>query len=769
MKRTHIIGVALACGWLSTSIPVFAQEAPAPAPAVDTNWFTGTASFLLLGRDDVSSSKFEEYRTVPKGVSMPLFSVQGSQNGMDFGLFAQKVSLDDQRYFGYANVGWLGVKFDYNQIPHSMGNDGQVIHAETGEGVWNMSATLRKSLGDAVDAVLPATARTYPFYANLLAPTIASAGSVDVSDLRKRGDVGFDLPFGLAVTYMREVKTGYRGASGGDILGTVTSAVDVAEPLNELTQDFGIRWASNFKIGNAYASFNRNVYNDRVDSLIIDNPFRATDLAYTSTAVPGGPAQARFSTSPDNEANRFALGGQIKLARQTRIGADLAFQTMTQDAAFLPFTINSAIFTPAGIQATNPSLLPAQSLDGQIDTTTFNVSFVSRPINPLWIRMRYRSYDLENKTTPISWTGGSTSGSPDRSWGAESATEGAPYGYATANLYDNSNQRFDAQVGFDIGALTLEGAYRYASLERTWREATSGDENGYSIAAVFHAMDWLGFRGMFGQLKRTADGETLYGFQADEAERETTRAGLELELTPFNALGFTFSYAHWNHDYPNRPDRIAVSGGVPVPGAQPIPGTPSGLLEASYDTYTVEVDYTPSERTEVGGYYTYEKNESTNQFSTTTGVNLNNLLNYAGSDRGDTFGAYAMFQFVPDKWKFSLRLSRQEVDGLMDVTAREAGTFYTPGRTTVIPPGTGGAQDITDFDDTELTTFITDLAYTFAKAWTWSVGYAYEKYDHADAFSDGTTMFPQSVLFFMKADDGPYEANIGYTRLIYRF
>jgi len=274
---------------------------------------------------------------------------------------------------------------------------------------------------------------------------------------------------------------------------------------------------------------------------------------------------------------------------------------------------------------------------------------------------------------------------------------------------------------------------------------------------------------MFGQLKRTADGETLYGFQADEAERETTRAGLELELTPFNALGFTFSYAHWNHDYPNRPDRIAVSGGVPVPGAQPIPGTPSGLLEASYDTYTVEVDYTPSERTEVGGYYTYEKNESTNQFSTTTGVNLNNLLNYAGSDRGDTFGAYAMFQFVPDKWKFSLRLSRQEVDGLMDVTAREAGSFYTPGRTTVIPPGTGGAQDITDFDDTELTTFITDLAYTFAKAWTWSVGYAYEKYDHADAFSDGTTMFPQSVLFFMKADDGPYEANIGYTRLIYRF
>jgi hypothetical protein len=545
--------------------------------------------------------------------------------------------------------------------------------------------------------------------------------------------------------------------------------VDVPEPMDEVPQDFGVRWAQNFKQGNAYASFNRNIYNDRVDSLVIDNPFRATDLAYSSTAVPGGPASARFSTSPDNEANRFAFGGQIKLARQTRIGADLAFQTMTQDAAFLPFTINTAIFTPAGAQATSLALLPQQSLDGKIDTTMFNVSFVSRPFDALWLRMRYRSYDLENKTTPISWTGGSTSGSPDRSWGVDSATEDAPYGYATANLYDNSTKRFDAQVGFDIGALTLEGAYRYAALERTWREATSGDENGYSVSAVFHAKEWLGFRGTFGQLKRTADGETLYGFQADEAERETTRAGLELELAPFDALGFTFSYSHWKNDYPNRPDRIAVSGGVPVPGAQPIPGTPSGLLEASYDTYTVEVDYTPNERTEVGAYYTYEKNAQENQFSTTTGVNLNNLLNFSGSDRGDTFGAYALFHFVPDKWKFSFLLRHQKVDGLMDITAREAGSFYTPGRTTLIPPGQGGAADITDFDDTELTTFITDLAYTFAKAWTWSVGYAYEQYDHADAFSDGTTMFPQSVLFFMKADDGPYEANVGYTRVTYRF
>ena len=106
-----------------------------------------------------------------------------------------------------------------------------------------------------------------------------------------------------------------------------------------------------------YATFNRNIYNDRVDSLVIDNPFRATDLAYTSTAVPGGPGQARFSTSPDNEATRIAFGTMLKFPLQTRIIADMAFGTWTQNAAFLPYTINSAIFTPAGAPANSVSTL----------------------------------------------------------------------------------------------------------------------------------------------------------------------------------------------------------------------------------------------------------------------------------------------------------------------------------------------------------------------------------------------------------------------------
>ncbi len=105
---------------------------------------------------------------------------------------------------------------------------------------------------------------------------------------------------------------------------------------------------------------------------------------------------------------------------------------------------------------------------------------------------------------------------------------------------------------------------------------------------------------------------------------------------------------------------------------------------------------------------------------------------------------------------------RQKVDGLMDITAREAGTFYTPGRTTLVAAGTGGAQDIADWDDTTLTAFTAQLDYAVAKAWTLTAGYWYEKYDFKDAYTAGDELMPQAVLIFLKSNKGAYDANVFY-------
>lgn len=50
-----------------------------------------------------------------------------------------------------------------------------------------------------------------------------------------------------------------------------------------------------------------------------------------------------------------------------------------------------------------------------------------------------------------------------------------------------------------------------------------------------------------------------------------------------------------------------------------------------------------------------------------------------------------------------------------------------------------------------------------------TAGYLYEKYDFKDAYTAGYLLMPQAVYIFMKADNGPYNANVVYCKLTYRF
>ncbi|MGZ5392948.1 MAG: MtrB/PioB family outer membrane beta-barrel protein [Mycobacterium sp.] len=764
MKRTAIVSLALACSFLASSRPAGAQG----TPAAPSNWFDGAATLQLLGREDVSSSKFEEYRVVPKGVSMPVFNLAGSRDGNNFALWGENISQADQRYRGVAAGWWGGLRFDYNQIPHNMANNGKSIFTETAPGVWSMSTQQRQVLQNANDAQ-PTAGRTVLFYDALLAPVFAAANTIDLSSQRNRGTaeftVGNNLPIDLAVTYLRELRSGYRTDSGGNVRAQVNPSYEVPEPLSDVTQDFGIRAAWNFKAGNVHAALNRNLYDNNAETMIVDNPFQAFDAPFTATL--GGPSNARFINAPDNEATTGSGGFLLKFKRQTRIGGDVSLARWTQNASFYPYTLNTMVLTPTGARADSLTTLQQPSLNGKIDATSINFTFTSRPAKGLGLRASYRSHELANKTKRFVITGDTAIS--DRQWTEVTPSADAPYGHLTANVYDTKTTRFTGSASYDIGALTLEGLVRAASITRTSREAASGDDNGFAVTAMFRTADWLNLRATYDDATRTANGHTIYGFQMDEAERDTTQTGVHVDVMPSDTVDLTFAYFRRDVQYPNRPDRIAVTSGAPTPGASPIPGTPSGLLEAKYDSYTGEVSFNPSARAELSAYYTYEKDATTNQWSTTTGVSLNNLLNMAGTDTTNTFGANAVLQLVPEKWSATFSAMRQKVDGLMDITAREAGNFYTPGRTTLIPAGQGGAADINDWDDTEITTVVAQLDYLVASKWTITAGYWYEKYDYRDAYTSSNMLMPQAVYIFMNGDNGPYSANVVFTRLSYRF
>jgi hypothetical protein len=755
----------LAMGLLVATSIAAAQDAPAKTSG-------GTIVFGALGVKDISSAKFEEYREIAKGISIPYANIFTRKDNVDFNLHAFNVRQTDQRYTGWLTSGRFGVSFDYNQTPHNMGNNARTMYSESASGVWMMSSTLRQSIQTTHDTKLPTTARTVDFYDALLAPTLAAANTLDISQVRKRGSAellygGGDNPYVFAASYMRQQRSGYRRASGGNIRGVVNGSFEVPETSNDVVQDFGFRAAYNFAKGNVHAAFNRNLYNNDAETMIVDNPFQAFDAISTNAAgaIPalGGPARGLFINAPDNEASTGSAGFLLKFAHQTRISGDVAMAQWTQNAAFYPYTINSVVLTGTGQPANLVSSLQKPSLNGKINTTTMNLNFSSRPVKNLGLRASYRVYDLVNKTDRWVITG-DVAANPDRLWGTVTAAADAPYGHATANPYDTKTARFNAIASYDFGDLTLEGSFHNTQITRSYREATKGEDTGYMGAAIYRYNDLVSLRAKYEDVKRTATGETFYGFQSDEAARDTKRTSVAVVLSPMPTLDLSFDYGKRDVEFTDRPNRRATTAGAPE-----IPNTPVGLLNAKYDTYTVELDFTPNERAEVGAYYTYEKDRSTNQWATLTGTALNNLLNYAGSDKTDTFGANAVFHLVPEKSTFTLSAMRQKVDGLMDITAREAGSFYTPGRTTLIASGQGGAADIVDYDDTELTTLVAHFDYTVATDWKIGLGYSFEKYDFRDAYTQGTLLMPAAVYISLKPDNGAYKAHVVYAKLSYKF
>jgi Putative outer membrane beta-barrel porin, MtrB/PioB len=758
MTRTRIITVALAGSLCIAPLPAAAQDPPA-APASTVNWFDGTTSLDLLGRDTIASSKFDEYRVVPKGVSMPVLTLSGSHNGTDFALWGSNLAQRDQRYSGKLVTGLAGLRFDYNQIPHNMGNDGRSIMTELAPGVWGMNATLRQALGDRVNAQLPTANRTYAFFADLYAPTVAAANYVDLVALRQRGNVevalGRDLPFDLTLSYMRELKSGTRGAGGGSIRGFSDNIVEVPEPLNEMTQDLGVRLGVAKRWGNAYAGFNHNWYNNRQETLVVDNPLIAFDQAYRAavgtTPATGGSSRARFIGPPDNSANTFAAGAQFKFARQTRIGADVALGRWLQNAQLYPYTIFSLGVTGSGADASNPASLQFQSLDGKIDTTAATLLFTSRPITGLGLRARLRRNDFDNRTAAIPRIG-SFSASPDRLWGNTNLTT-EPLGYITASPYSHKTDRLDTSVSYDLGPVTMEGAFRHVAIDRTYREAETTKEDGVTVSAVLRAHELLHVRASWDDSTRTAEGAHLTGadrLPADLAERDARRMGVNVEFMPAGMLTLMAGWIRTDADYKNRDEVAGVAG------------TAYGLLSAEYDSYTGELDFVPNERLEVSAYYTREDNRSITQ-AFSGGITLINRLTFEGSDETDTYGAVATVRLVPDKWTAKFDARRQKLDGLMNVSGDPGGSF------SLARAAYGGIQDIDNYSDTTLSTINGEVTYDVTAAWGLRLGYWYEKYDFSDAFSAGNDIYPLAGAFFLKANDQAYTAHVVYARLVYGF
>lgn len=779
MKRAIVLGIVL----LASGGLAFAQE-----PASE-NFQFGEIHLGITQTDSNSlSSKFMEYRDIRDGVVVPAFRLKGEYDGLTYEAFGGNVQQRDQFYGLRLGKDSIRLEGTYNRIPHNFGNAGRTLLTQTSEGVWQMSDTLQRNFQNALTTQFDCAGLTtaqcsakraqinFTFLNNLVMPSLGAAGSTDLSLERERGNLSLRLvpdgPVDVRLTYFRERRVGDRAASGTAFgFGNV---VELPEALHYLTQDIGADAQYEASWGLLRAGLHFNMFENRIETLAFDNPFRITDSTDASayqapgSGSVGGAVFGLMALPPDNQAITGSVGVTFKLPSRTRISADASIGRWSQDESpFIAYTTNTAILgeeaTGATFPATDPSRLPARQLDGQINVTNLSFNFSSRPTSELSFTARFRNYDLGNDTPQIRFPGYVRF---DGVW-EEIPRITVPYAYR--------NRRLDASVAYDFGQVSLEGGFRHSSFARHFRETEDTSENAFNVAAHLRAADWAVLRASYERAQRDFEGLEIelseessfqiHGTPAnllavdpsrvcpagrvcnlrfDQAKKDVDRLGANLQLSPGGNTTIALGYLRTKDDYKE---------------------TTFGLVEAQYDTFSAEVDFSPSDKVNLFGYFSYEKIadfQRGRQSGATVSVNPLDDWTSNVDDKVQSFGGGANFVLRPDKWFLDLSGRYQKVDGNNDLLATAGGAPFAA-RTAV-----GGVQDIALYDDTKITTVQAEVRYQFAKSWAATLGGWFEDFEIRDTNTQGLLNYVPGS-FFLAAQDGDYEAKVGYFRLSYRW
>ncbi|MEQ1912066.1 MAG: MtrB/PioB family outer membrane beta-barrel protein, partial [Vicinamibacterales bacterium] len=740
MKRATLFTVLLASGALLLGTPARAQQ---PSAAEEnTDFQTGDLVLNVASRPDVESSKFQEYRDVVKGVSMPEFRLFGRDKKLRFDLRGQNVKQLDERYTGTFRTDWFAVAADYNSIVHRIGNNGRTFLSQQALGEWRMSDTLQAAIQNAWEATPTASRVFTTFVQPLFQPSVDAGTTVDVKVVRERTSVVADLArnqaYSFKLNYDREQRHGSGGLSS-NYLSYVTETPQVTEYL---TQDAGIAAAYDKPWGNLRGALHYNWYRDQVKSLVFDSPFRATDaLAATvgtgtaATAV-GGPSFGRMVNPPDNQATSGTFGTTIRLAKNTRVTGDFSMSRMTQNDQLFPYITNTAVVTPLNVSSA--SSLPTQSLNGKVDSTGVVLALTSKPVEGLQLALRFRRYDLDNKTPRITFPG---TGSWDRTF-SSTARITVPYGY--------TSDRIDGTVGYDLKLVTIEGGVRRTTIDRTYREVEQTTENAASVAVVMHLMDnAANLRAMYEKANRDYSGLEIT--RSEDASFVTPPAGLSSNaLNRDGSLRFDLSR--------RSSDRTGIVFDVsPVPmttvaftylrNKDTYKETSYGLQDSSYDTYTGEVSVSPGEQWNVTGYYSREKNGSRQVNNGTSNFPTIDDFIIRLSDDVDTAGASALFTVVPNRATLNLASRYQNLKGTAGFTTNPGSTYQ------LARASMGGVQNIPNADNAKITRLDASVDCTLTRKVMLTLGTWYEKYVFSDVDSLGLqNIYPGS--FFLALNDG---------------
>ena len=320
-----------------------------------------------LGYVTDSSKKFGDYTGLDeKGAFLDLggnVSYRG-ENGYFADLWGADLGLDSRRLYGQAGrEGLYSLNVGYAEIPRHL-TDG--------------ASTPFFGFGSSLLTLPPG----FPAADTASMPLAGTLQPVDIGFKYKRLDLGGtfigERGWSANLSLRHDERDGTRPVSGSFL----STASQFVAPVNEKTDGAELTIAYATKQLQATVSYMFSSFRNDDTGVTWSNPF--------FPAVPGA-TSGQLGLAPDNQFQQLRGTAAYDITPTIRISGEAAFGRMTQNDGFLAPTVNT-------ILAPTVPPLPANSLDGQIDTFTANIKMTAAPIQGLRVTGSYDRDSRDNKT-----------------------------------------------------------------------------------------------------------------------------------------------------------------------------------------------------------------------------------------------------------------------------------------------------------------------------------------------------------------------------------
>jgi len=694
-----------------------------PVLGQDTDWKVEGSATLGAIHDSTSSmdrSKQEEFRDLGNGVLSDVF-VRGRSGQTWFDGYGENFGRDDQYLMLRGGIYDLfKFKIYTDSLPHNFLFNG--LTPFTGSGSNVLTATFPQA-------------------------NPATWNPIDIG-FKRTDNGGYFEWQGQAPWYTRvdanQVK--FEGTKiGSGALGTSpgNGFIDLAIPVQYKTSNVTVEGGYNTGNLNVSLSYLYSKFENDFTTLSWNNPFFANNV--DATYLP-----------PDNSYQRFAANATFRgLPWQSTVAARYTWSEGKSDADLAQTALNGTSPTFFG-----PTLPNVNHFTGKVDNQTFTLALASHPMQTVDTRVYYNYYKRNNDSTDVIYGATSIvncSGGP---------CENFLYDFTKNNAGVDAYWRFMPKNRLGVG-------WDYQKTTQNREDYNNIETNKVFVEWKNTAVDNLTGRVKYTHLQRRSDyllGDAgVNGGDPNFLERFTSRFDSsdldrdEVKLigdwSPMPLLDFSLEATSKNNKYKDitlgrttdKRDEVYLSGSWGDPSRLRL--TAFGDVEhITYDSNHRQVGVSPC--TAASGLNCFDPSQPPNA----------SAFNWSAGnkDRNWVIGIGADWPAM-ERLMVKASVLYYRTDGSADISSQN--NFGTP-----LP--------ISAYDDTKHTSANLKGIYSYDKNWSFTLGYAYERWRYSDAGYNGyqyTIPFPavtnntsQSYLNGYLAFNN-YNANIVYLFATYKF